>query len=717
MRKPPEPQGKTNGRSREVAALLAAARVVLENRAFADAATPLLEACKAILGAEAGFLAVTSPGGKGLQVVCLDPGGLELDASAGLPEPLGRLCARAIKGLRAVNAKSLAKGAAQASPAGGRATPENALVVPVIIADEVAGLVGLINRPGGFSAADSRLAEVFAEMAAVAMLNSRTINGLRKDRNGLAKEVREGATHLRQAEEQFRTLVENLPDIVARFDPHLRHLYASPAAERVIGRPTQDFVGKTNREMGLPPELVEVWDAALRRVFATGRPERLDFAVPTLDGTRYYDCRLVPEKGPRGATHSVLSVARDVTHRWLAHESERHARTVADALREATLALTRSLDRETVLATLLDRLRGLVPFDRASVMVLEEASRVSVRAIFNGDHVVPLAAEERPAFDPADHPIVNGILTTGTAVLIPDVRTRPDWSLPTDHSVEASWMGVPLFARGSVAGLFALSKREADYFNEEHVKLAEAMSSQASVAVENAILFEQMQASTARLQALSRRLVEVQESERRAIARELHDEAGQALASLRFGLRLLEREAKGGESVTERVAELMERTDALIEGLHRLAADLRPPSLDPLGLEAALREYSRSAGAKFGLTVRFKAHGFTGERLPTAVETALYRMVQEAMTNVARHARATRVDILAERRGGRVLVMVEDDGAGFDPEKVRTGDHFGLLGLRERAEAMGGTLAVESSPGAGTTVVVEVSDADSHPDR
>ena len=117
-------------------------------------------------------------------------------------------------------------------------------------------------------------------------------------------------------------------------------------------------------------------------------------------------------------------------------------------------------------------------------------------------------------------------------------------------------MGVPLFARGNVAGLFSLSKREADYFNEEHVKLAEAMSSQASVAVENAVLFEQMQASTARMQSLSRRLVEAQESERRSIARELHDEAGQALASLRFGLRLLEREIDEGGSVTGRVAEL-----------------------------------------------------------------------------------------------------------------------------------------------------------------
>jgi two-component system, NarL family, sensor histidine kinase DevS len=615
VRKPPAPQRKTNGRSSEVAALLAAARAVLENRVFADAARAVLGACKTILGADAGLVAVCAADGKGLEVALLDPGSLELSSAAGLPAPLRRLSARASKG-RTVFANNLSTSTAKMPPPGRRSLPESVLLAPIIIAGDVAGLVGLINKPGGFSAADSQLAEVFAEMAAVAMLNSRTVNGFEKNRNALEREIREGAMQVRQAEEKVRTLVEN-----------------------------------------------------------------------------------------------------HVTDLRLAYAAEQRARHVADALREATVALTRSLDRETVLTTLLDRLRRMVPFDRASVMLVEAASRVSVRAVFDGDRVVPLTPEVRPEFDPTDHPIVHGILTTGTAVLIPDVRAYPEWSLPTDRSSEASWMGVPLFARGEVAGLFSLSKREPGYFNDEHVRLAESMSSQASVAVENAVLFEQMQASTVRMQSLSRRLVEVQENERRHIARELHDEAGQALVSLRYGLRLLEREIDQGGSFTERVAELVQRTDAVIDGLHRLAADLRPVSLDHLGLEAALRQYSRSAGSKFGLAVRFKARGFKSERLPAAVETDLYRVVQEAMTNVVRHARATRVDVLVERRGDRVMVMVEDDGVGFEPDQVQRGDHFGLLGLRERAEALGGTLTVESAPGAGTTVVVEVPSADPHPDR
>ncbi|MBP1660378.1 MAG: putative sensor protein, partial [Candidatus Aminicenantes bacterium] len=171
-------KSQADGRGEEVAALLTAARAVLENRAFTDAATAILAAFKAILGADAGFVAVSSPGGKGIEVACLDPGGLGLSSAVGLPVPLRRLCARASKLGRVVIARNLAKGAQQAPAGDDHAALVSALVAPVVIAGNVAGLVGLINKPGGFSAADSKLAEVFAEMAAVAMLNSRTVNGL-----------------------------------------------------------------------------------------------------------------------------------------------------------------------------------------------------------------------------------------------------------------------------------------------------------------------------------------------------------------------------------------------------------------------------------------------------------------------------------------------------------------------------------------------------------
>ncbi len=722
----PKAKVESSGGESQVAAVLAVVHSQLQSRNLAAAARAVLGSCRAILGVGVAFVSIGARDDSELAITLLDADHQTLEADFRLPRSLDRLSERAARGHTSFrNQLAPKKKAGSTTLEVDRAS--NALLAPILLGDDVVAILGLLDKPNGFSTADSRMADVFAEMIAVAISNRRTFERLEQSRVTLESKVRAGAQQLRQSEEQFQTLVENLPDIIARFGSDFRHLYVSPSVQRLTGRPAREFLGKTNRELGMPTELVDRWDAVLGRVFSTGRAEHLEFSFETSQELSHFDCRVVPETTASGAVVSVLSVARDVTDRWLAHEAERKARNVAEALREATVALTRSRDRETVLETLLDRLRRMVPFDRAQVMLVEETSRVSVRAVYDGERVVPLAVEARAAFDPADHPIVREILSTGTAVTIPDIRADPAWSLPSDRSFEVSWMGVPLFARGDVTGLFSLSKGEVGYFREEHVKLAEAMASQASVAVENAVLFEQMQASTRRMQALSRRLVEVQESERRHIARELHDEAGQALASLRYGLRLLEREIEAGGGVAERLAELRQRTDAVIESLHRLAADLRPVSLDHLGLDAALRQYCRAAAGKFGLAVQFKARGLAKRRLPPKVETALFRVVQEAMANVVRHAHATQVDVLVERFHDRVRVMIEDDGVGFDASAPLPGNHFGLLGLRERAEAMGGTSTIESAPGAGTTIVVEVEiraerpeedpDADSSSDR
>ncbi|WP_376792666.1 ATP-binding protein [Thermoflexus sp.] len=230
------------------------------------------------------------------------------------------------------------------------------------------------------------------------------------------------------------------------------------------------------------------------------------------------------------------------------------------------------------------------------------------------------------------------------------------------------------------------------------------------------LMAEMQQRETLRSQFLERILM-AQEEERRRIARELHDEAGQALTSLRVSLGLLEREIQQPEAMLGRVAELKHLVEEIMEDLHRLAMDLRPAILDHLGLVAALRQYIGMYQRRYGLDVQFESIGLEEERLPPAVEIALYRILQEALTNVARHAHATRVDVLLERRGDRIVAVVEDNGVGFDPEQAMWDGHLGLFGMRERAEQLGGKLIVESAPGSGTTVVVEVPYAHSDSDR
>lgn len=222
---------------------------------------------------------------------------------------------------------------------------------------------------------------------------------------------------------------------------------------------------------------------------------------------------------------------------------------------------------------------------------------------------------------------------------------------------------------------------------------------------------ERLRVEEARRELL-RRLVTAQEEERRRISRELHDQMGQQLAALMLGLKTLGVESYGRRSALDTLRQLEVMTDELSREVHTLAWSLRPPALDDLGLETALCNYVEEWAERSRVPVDFHSAGFGGGRLPLTHEAALYRIAQEALTNVAKHSGADRVSFILERRDGHVLVVIEDNGAGFDVETVMLpagkGRRLGLLGMRERAALLGGTINVESAPGAGTTLFVRI---------
>jgi signal transduction histidine kinase len=270
---------------------------------------------------------------------------------------------------------------------------------------------------------------------------------------------------------------------------------------------------------------------------------------------------------------------------------------------------------------------------------------------------------------------------------------------------------IPLVARGEVLGVLNLAASDGDEapFTEDRLRLLTSIGQQVGVAIENARLYEELERKEALRGHLIEQLWTVQEEERRRIARELHDHTGQALTSLLVGLKML--------AETENPAEVRERTGSLrtiaaktLDDVHDLAIQLRPSVLDDMGLVAATQHTATAFASHFGIEVHFGAVGFEGRRLPATVETTIYRIVQEALTNVARHARARNVDILLECRGEAALALVEDDGHGFDVEGTLEGreqGHLGLFGMQERAALVGGQLTLESSE-AGTTVLVVI---------
>jgi signal transduction histidine kinase len=257
---------------------------------------------------------------------------------------------------------------------------------------------------------------------------------------------------------------------------------------------------------------------------------------------------------------------------------------------------------------------------------------------------------------------------------------------------------VPLLARDDAIGVvIAHDKLSPDArFTDGDLRLAEQFAARAAIAV----------AQSRRVARDSlRRVVAGQELERQRLARELHDETGQALTSILLGLRSVE-DSRSSDEMRAAAQELRQLVVATLQDVRRLAVQLRPKALDDFGLVPALERLVQTFTEATEIDLQLEA-SLGAERLPREVETTLYRIVQEALTNIVKHARARNVSILLVRRDGTATAVIEDDGRGFDPDAAG-GDGLGLLGMRERVELLDGRLKVESSPSAGTTLVVEV---------
>jgi signal transduction histidine kinase len=256
---------------------------------------------------------------------------------------------------------------------------------------------------------------------------------------------------------------------------------------------------------------------------------------------------------------------------------------------------------------------------------------------------------------------------------------------------------VPLLARDEAIGvIIAHDKLGADArFGDNDLRLAEQFAARAAIAVD---LSQRVARDSLR------RVVRGQEFERERLARELHDETGQALTSILLGLKAVEG-ADSSDDLRVAAAELRELVVATLQDVRRLAVELRPKALDDFGIVPAVERLVETFTETTGTAIELEAQ-LGGERLPPELETTIYRIVQEALTNIVKHADARKASILLVRRGGTVTAVIEDDGKGFDTNAVRE-EGLGLIGMRERVALLDGRVTVESST-AGTTLAVEV---------
>jgi signal transduction histidine kinase len=366
-----------------------------------------------------------------------------------------------------------------------------------------------------------------------------------------------------------------------------------------------------------------------------------------------------------------------------------------ETLNEIGNALASQIELEPLLALVARRLRELIDARMVLIALPEPGQSVLRVAATDGEgtHGLPGMALE------LGDSKAGRVLERGRSERVDAVLEDPEVDQQAARRLGVhSGIYVPLIVHGRAIGIMiAHDKAGPDpRFSDDDVRLAETLAARAAHAVD---LSERVSRDAVR------RVVAAQEAERTRLARELHDETGQALTSILLGLKPLE-QAIATDEGRAAVASVRELVVSTLQNVRRLAVELRPSALDDFGLVPALERLAESFGEQSGTQVDLEAR--LGEhRLSSEVETTLYRIVQEALTNVTKHADADRVSVTLTRKDSSVVAVVEDDGRGFDSSAVRS-DSLGLVGMRERVALVGGSIRIETAPNAGTTLVAEV---------
>jgi signal transduction histidine kinase len=401
------------------------------------------------------------------------------------------------------------------------------------------------------------------------------------------------------------------------------------------------------------------------------------------------------------------SAAVAIENARLYDELEQRAQQLA-ALHELDRAITMSLRLTDVYRAFSQHTARLFPYDRLSITQLE------------GDiiRIVHVAGDEKD-FLPANislprkgsaagwvisrgQPLLRHHLTTGT-------------SFADDVNLAAlgirSSLIVPLNVKGQPRGTWELGSRKIGAYHADDLKMAQAIADQLAVALENARLFEQVQAGREQLRRLARQVVSAQEEERRRLSRELHDEAGQVLTALKIDLNLIQADLpEEARALQPRLSEAIALTDTTMASLRALARDLRPPALDTAGLDATLSGLCREFARRTHLPTEYEGQDLP--LLPDSANICLYRFLQEALTNIAKHAQAAQVWVKLSARAKTITLAVKDNGRGLIEQPRLSADSqpkgIGLIGMRERLELLGGWLEIESQPGQGVGLIAHV---------
>ncbi len=465
---------------------------------------------------------------------------------------------------------------------------------------------------------------------------------------------------LRETEDRFEAFINNSPAVAFLKDEDGRIMWINKSCERSFKVKLQDWQGKTD---------FEIWPAAVAReirkndllIFMNNEPTEFIETVPGSGGDRTWLSIKFPFRDASGRRF-LGGVAIEITERVQGEEYAQRLAAIVESSNDAIIG--KSLD-------------GIITtWNRGAERIYGYSAEEII-----GRPVSLLVPADRPDEVPG---ILKRLQRGEMIDQFETVRVRKDGSL-IDIAVTISPVRD---TAGRIIGASSVARDITDRLKTE----------------------EDLRKAHEGLETLSHRLLEVQEMERRHIARELHDEIGQALTAIKINMQAMQRDIVG-ETQLSRINDSLQIVDHAIQQVRNLSLDLRPSILDDLGIVAALRWYLDRISTRAGFQTHFDASGID-TRLGTDIETTCFRIVQEALTNIVRHARAQNVEVRIQKNGADLYLTIRDDGIGFNvdeaKEKAIHGGSLGVLGMQERSSLAGGSLEIQSALNQGTEIRVKI---------
>jgi PAS domain S-box-containing protein len=571
------------------------------------------------------------------------------------------------------------------------------LMLPLIARDRVVGLVELVNdvKPRDYVPDEVRLAESLVAHAAVAIENARLYERAQQE----IVERQQAEAALQKSAQRFHDVAHTTGDWIWEMDAAGQYTYVGPVVEQVLGYTPAEVVGRHYGDFFHPDEREELVAQSRRALHARRAITRI--ATPNVhkDGHEVIlETTGLPMLDAEGNLLGYRGAHRDVTDERLLRE---RLSTVYALGRELVLCV----DEREITRVVTDAVRLLSQCQLCDLWLLkrDNGNDVLVRqAISVVGQTQVKAIATLPLHD--EPGIVAATAQAQTITYLPDVREDPRY---IDTGLGSrSELCIPLKVGDRVIGVLNAESTELDAFDQEEQQLFAALADQAALAIENARLYEQMRLGRDRLQALSRRLVEVQEAQRRHLARELHDEIGQLLTGLQLNLEMSKR--LPASKVKDSLNQAQELVNELVAEVRDLSLDLRPTMLDDLGLLPALLWHFERYTSQTAVRVDFRHSGVERRRFGHAIETAAYRIAQEALTNTARYAGVREVTVRLWADRDILGIQIRDQGSGFDPQTaLNAGTTGGLSGMHERAVLLGGRLTIDSAPRKGACLTAE----------